>query len=104
MNAAAGANPQAAAVTEVIFAGAKETAEAGPVGIGHGEVGGQKALAGLVEGLDGWWHDSLLKPMKCESPVQRFRAYYDPPSLPTACAMGCILAPLRGFTNSPQKS
>jgi hypothetical protein len=51
MNAVAGANPKAAAVTEVISGGSHEAAQTGPVGLGHGEVGGEIALAGLVEGL-----------------------------------------------------
>ncbi|HEV3308054.1 MAG TPA: hypothetical protein VGZ91_16560 [Candidatus Sulfotelmatobacter sp.] len=71
MNAAARANPEAAAVTEVIFAGAEEAAEAGPVAIGDGEVGGQKALAGLVEGLH------LAPPVSgCQSIRMRAKGIY----------------------------
>jgi hypothetical protein len=53
MYASAGANPQAATGTEVMFGGAEEAAQAGPVGFGDGEVGGERVLAGLVEGLGG---------------------------------------------------
>jgi hypothetical protein len=51
MNAPAGPNPEAAAVTEVIFRGSEEATQAGPVGLRHGEAGGEIELAGLVESL-----------------------------------------------------
>jgi hypothetical protein len=53
MYAAAGANPQAASGTEVMFGGAEEAAQSGPMGFGDGKVGGEGALAGLIEGLGG---------------------------------------------------
>jgi hypothetical protein len=62
MNAAAGANPEAATVTEVTFFSSEQAAQAGPVGLGHGEVGGEIALAGLVEGVgmrDGLRHEGV---------------------------------------------
>jgi len=51
MNAPAGSNPEAAAVTEVIFGGSKQANQPGPVSLGHGEAGGEDELAGLVESL-----------------------------------------------------
>jgi hypothetical protein len=51
MNAAAGSNPEAAAVTEVTFGGSEQAAQARPVRLSHGEVGGEVELAGLVESL-----------------------------------------------------
>jgi hypothetical protein len=51
MNATAGTNPEAGTITEVIFFGSEQAAEASPVSLGHGEVGGEMELAGLVEGL-----------------------------------------------------
>ena len=53
MNSVAGTNPEAAAVTKVIFGGSHEAAQARPVRLGHGELRGEIALAGLVEGLCG---------------------------------------------------
>jgi hypothetical protein len=51
MNASAGSNPEAAAVTEVIFGCSEQANQPGPVRLGRGEAGGEKELAGLVESL-----------------------------------------------------
>jgi hypothetical protein len=51
MNASAGLNPEAAAVTEVIFGGSEQANQARPVGLGHGEAGGEIELSGLVESV-----------------------------------------------------
>jgi hypothetical protein len=51
MNAPARSNPEATAVTKVIFGSAQQAAQAGPVRLGHSEVGGEKQLAGLIESL-----------------------------------------------------
>jgi hypothetical protein len=68
MDAMAGTNPEAAAVTKVIFPDAKQAAQAGPVGLGHGEMGGEGALAGLVEGLGEWdGHDVFPDISSCSA-------------------------------------
>ncbi|MFY9949239.1 MAG: hypothetical protein WA261_01905 [Candidatus Sulfotelmatobacter sp.] len=54
MHATAGANPEAAAITEVIRGGSEKTAQTGPVGLRHGKMGGEESLAGLVEGVTAW--------------------------------------------------
>jgi hypothetical protein len=51
MNAAAGSNPEAAAVTEVTFGRSEQAAQSRPMRLGHGEVRGEVELAGLVESL-----------------------------------------------------
>jgi hypothetical protein len=51
MHAPTGTNPEASAVTEVMWGNADETAKAGEVGLGDGEVGGEGEAAGAVEGL-----------------------------------------------------
>src|SRR5579863_511393 len=66
MNAVAGANPEATAITEVMFASAKEAAQAGPVSLGYREICSQDSLAGLVEGL-GWHGCGVPKGLKPRS-------------------------------------
>jgi hypothetical protein len=59
MHATARPNPEATAVTEVILRSSQKATQTGPVRLRHGEVSGEKALAGLIEGLtswDRWWH------------------------------------------------
>lgn len=51
MNSAAGTNPEAGAITEVMFANADQAAQARPVTIGNGDVGCEINVASLVEGL-----------------------------------------------------
>jgi hypothetical protein len=68
MYAATGANPEAAAITEVILGAADKPAQTGPVRMGHGEMGGEKALTGLVEGLVVWnqsWHEANAVCRRC---------------------------------------
>ncbi|MGB6478810.1 MAG: hypothetical protein WBF15_06940 [Candidatus Sulfotelmatobacter sp.] len=40
MNAPAGSNPEAAAITEVIFGGSEQANEPGPVRLGHAKISG----------------------------------------------------------------
>ena len=61
MHATAGANPEAAAVTEVIRGGSEEAAQTGPVSLGHGEMSSEEALAGLVEGVAAWSESHRLE-------------------------------------------
>src|SRR5579863_5582447 len=49
MNAVAGDNPEARTVTEVIRPQPKQAAQPGPVGVGHGEGGGENCLASLIQ-------------------------------------------------------
>src|ERR1700739_706080 len=51
MNAMAGNNPEAVAVTEVMVGPTQQAAEAAPVGVGDGEGGGEIRLPGSIEGL-----------------------------------------------------
>jgi hypothetical protein len=51
MNAAAGSNPEATAITEVTFGGSEQAAQPRPVRLGHSEIRGEVELAGLVESL-----------------------------------------------------
>jgi hypothetical protein len=63
MNATAGANPEAASITEVTFGSSEQAAQAGPVSLSHGKGGGEITLAGLVESLtvrDESRHERLL--------------------------------------------
>jgi hypothetical protein len=61
MHATAGANPEAAAITEVIRGGSEQAAQTGPVGLGYGKVSGEKALASLVEGVAAWSESHKLE-------------------------------------------
>ncbi|MGD0568511.1 MAG: hypothetical protein ABSA78_08895 [Candidatus Sulfotelmatobacter sp.] len=51
MNAPAGSNPEATAITEVTFGGSQKAAQPRPMRLGHGEIRGEVELAGLVESL-----------------------------------------------------
>src|SRR5579863_9783471 len=51
MNAMAGDNPEAVAVTEVISSQAEQAAQAGPMRVGDGEGGGEIGLPGSIKGL-----------------------------------------------------
>ena len=47
----AGYDPEARPITEVIDLEAKQSAQPGPVGVGHSQIGGEVCLSRLIEGL-----------------------------------------------------
>ena len=51
MNATAGTNPEASAITEVIGRNADQAAQAGEMGLSDGQFSGEVLLPGQIEGL-----------------------------------------------------
>src|SRR5208282_2703773 len=92
MNAVAGNNPQAEAVTEVIRAESEQAAQPRPVRVGHRQRGGQVRLAALVEGpavRGKKRHKMQMLPSSVQLSV---RPFYFPPETGPSCRISSMMA------------